>query len=155
MPLSYRCGAGGVHPDLAFCHGAFGSIIPDMIGKIAQVSSACMLLLLAACLAYSARSVPSAGPVDQAATRRIVFHVVDAEGKRIDWSAFRRLAENGPAGYSDDALLDPATLTLTRTGPLFSSNGMGDGDPSLTCRRRAGRTTSTSWPPRKCSTIFV
>ncbi|MGA9017382.1 MAG: hypothetical protein WB438_00385 [Candidatus Cybelea sp.] len=148
-----------------------------MIGRVARVSGACMLLLFGGCSGYFSRSIPATGGGEHEAARRIVFHVVDAEGKRIDWSAFRQLEENGPAGYRNDALLDSATLMLTRTGPLFSSNGMGDGDPSLTLPRGAsslslawpasdgysnlivalpangGRTTSTSWPPRKCSTI--
>ena len=116
-----------------------------MIGRVARVSGACMLLLFGGCSGYFSRSIPATGGGEQEAARRIVLHVVDAEGKRIDWSAFRRLEENGPAGYRNDALLDSATLMLTRTGPLFSSNGMGDGDPSLTLPRGAS-SLSLAWP---------
>ncbi|MGC2361423.1 MAG: hypothetical protein WA428_03775, partial [Candidatus Cybelea sp.] len=116
-----------------------------MIGRVARVSGACMLLLFGGCSGYFSRSIPATGGGEHEAARRIVFHVVDAEGKRIDWSAFRQLEENGPAGYRNDALLDSATLMLTRTGPLFSSNGMGDGDPSLTLPRGAS-SLSLAWP---------
>ena len=62
-----------------------------MIGRVAQVSSACMLLLSAGCSGYFSRSIPVTGGAEHEATRRIVFHVVDAEGNRIDWSTFRQL----------------------------------------------------------------
>ncbi|MFY9739634.1 MAG: hypothetical protein WAK11_11365 [Candidatus Cybelea sp.] len=103
-----------------------------------------MLLLLAGCSGYSLRSIPATAGGERQATRRIVFHVIDAEGERIDWSAFRRIEANGPAGYRNDALLDRVTPTVTRTGPLFSSNGMGDGDPSLTLPRGASA-LSVAW----------
>lgn len=114
-----------------------------------------MLLLLANCSAREVALHPP--PFDHAvqgdiartrgdAARRIVFHVFDAGGRRIDWSEFRQLEENGKQGYEDDALLEKATLLVTRTGPLFSSNGMGDGDPSLTLPAHGSAALSISWP---------
>jgi hypothetical protein len=47
-----------------------------------------MLLLFAGCSGYFSRSIPATGAAEQETTRRIVFHVVDAEGKRIDWARF-------------------------------------------------------------------
>ena len=104
-------------------------MILGMIGRVTRASTACMLVLLAACAAQivalrpsTPLTITSASGAAQGVTRRIVLRVFGAERQRIDWRAFRALEENGSQGYRSDALLDSATLLVTRTGPLFSSN---------------------------------
>ena len=76
-----------------------------------------------------------------------MLRVFDAHGNRIAWRAFRRLQENGLGSNGiDDALLDPATLAVSRTGPLFSSDGTGAGDPALTLPTREPKALSLAWP---------
>jgi hypothetical protein len=90
---------------------------------------------------------PSRGVVTPAASRRIVLRVFDSHGNRIDWNAFRQIADNGQSGIgSDDALLDATTLVMTRSGPLFSSNGSGDGDPALDLPKSGAAALSLAWP---------
>lgn len=75
----------------------------------------------------------------------VVFHVYDAAGQRITWSAFRTLQRNGAGSSGDnDVLLDPASLTVLSGWPLFSTGG-GTGDPAV---RWPGRPASLSmaWP---------
>ncbi len=107
---------------------------------------------LAGCAMQPPRAVPPlAGFAPPAAahpnaTRRVLFHVFDTRGNRIAWSAFRELEEAGQGSNgANDALLDPTTLVVTRTGPLFSSGG-DDGDPSLTLPTRGRSALSLAWP---------
>ncbi|GAC1401786.1 MAG: hypothetical protein NVSMB64_00540 [Candidatus Velthaea sp.] len=59
----------------------------------------------------------------------IVLHAYDVTGKRLNWSAFRALQENGKGTSGDnDVLLDPTSLRVRMMWPLFESNG----DPALT-----------------------
>ncbi|MGY1727086.1 hypothetical protein ACI79J_08925 [Geodermatophilus sp. SYSU D01062] len=74
------------------------------------------LLVLASCTAHA---------TDRSA---VVLHVYDSSGNRLDWRQFRQLQSNGHGedGY-DDALLDPVTLEVTESGPLYPRRG----DPAL------------------------
>jgi hypothetical protein len=111
-------------------------------------------MLLAACALPAQRSILPVtaferfgGASERGAGRRIVLRVFDTHGNRIGWSAFRQLEENGQGtnGISD-ALLEPTTLMLTRTGPLYSSNGSEDGDPALTLPSQRAAALSLTWP---------
>jgi hypothetical protein len=106
------------------------------------------IALLSGCSAQNPPGIPGVAGVERSnrgSDRRVVFRVFDTKGKRIDWSAFRLIEKNGPAGNGNDALVEPATLVMTRTGPLFSSNGMNGGDPSLTLPPHGASALSLAW----------
>lgn len=110
-----------------------------------------VLLILAGCSTRLSGSIPPAAlpqtvGASQDAPRRILLLAFDAHGNRLDWSAFRQLETNGKSGYANDALIDPATLLVTRIGPLFSSSGTAGGDPSLTLSAQRSAALSLAWP---------
>jgi hypothetical protein len=70
----------------------------------------------------------------------VVLEVHDSAGRRLGWDAFRRRQENGRGEAGDnDVLLDPGDLTVIESGPLYSSNGRGNGDPAV------------EWPGRRAA----
>lgn len=105
--------------------------------------------MLIGCAPVVQRGLPPLGPVSALAPSarpaggRIVLRVFDDAGKRVGWSAFRAIEEDGQ--FADDALLDAATMDVTAIGPLSSSNGKADGDPSLVPVGR-GAALSLAWP---------
>lgn len=84
-------------------------------------------------------------PAPAPAAASVTFHVYDSTGRRITWSAFRALQENGKGTDGDnDMLLDPATLTVLKAWPLYSSSG-ASGDPTFAWPGRPV-TLSLAWP---------
>jgi hypothetical protein len=113
-------------------------------------------VLMTACAFQAQRGIPPvagigepSGAVTRDGDRQVVLRVFDAKGNRLDWSAFRRNADNGlSASGLDDALLDATTLMMTRSGPLFSSNGAPDGDPAVTLPAHGASALSLAWPTK-------
>jgi hypothetical protein len=84
-------------------------------------------------------------PRGGAASGPVTFHVFDRSGNRVTWAAFRALQENGKGSAGDnDMLLDPATLTVVKAWPLFSSGGT-TGDPTFSWPGQPV-TLSLAWP---------
>jgi hypothetical protein len=119
--------------------------------KIATAAAAAML---AACSAQTHGGIPQITGFEQSrdaraplAQTRIVLRVFDARGRRIPWHEFRAIEEDGQGTNGiDDALLDLPTLSVTRTGPLYSSNGSGTGDPALNLPPGGPKALSLAWP---------
>ncbi len=112
-----------------------------------------LALVLTGCSSQLQRNIPQVAGSQQVAAdsrrdggRTIVLHAYDTSGNRIAWNAFRQLEENGQGNNGiDDALLDPVTLAVTKTGPLYSTSG-SSGDPSLTLPTNGSTTLSMAWP---------
>jgi hypothetical protein len=118
--------------------------------KIATVVAAAMLT---ACSAQPRGTIPQIDGFGQSGSAarfdgaRLVLRVFDAHGRRIPWRKFRAREEDGQgANGIDDALLDPPTLSATRTGPLYSSDGSGSGDPALNLPAGGPKALSLAWP---------
>jgi hypothetical protein len=93
--------------------------------------------------ALSAGSAPTtATPSASLPAGLVRFRVYDTTGRRLDWSAFRRLQENGKGEDGDnDMILDPATLRVRSGWPLYEDGG----DPVLD-RPRGAAALSLAWP---------
>ena len=76
----------------------------------------------------------------------VVLEVHDADGRRLGWDAFRRRQDNGHGEKGhNDVLLDPHDLTVIESGPLYSSNAQGNGDPALQWPGRPAA-LALAWP---------
>jgi len=119
-----------------------------------KIATAVAAAMLAACSAQTHGGIPPIIGSEQSgnaqaplAQTRIVLRVFDARGRRIPWRRFRAIEENGQgANGIDDALLDRPTLSATRTGPLYSSDGSGTGDPVLNLPAGGPKALSLAWP---------
>lgn len=94
-------------------------------------------------VAAALASVPAVSA--DAASNRVVFHVYDANGDRLDWAQFRALEDNGKGGNGqNDMWLNPSTLAVIAGWPLYSTGG-ASGDPTATWPGRPA-SLSLAWP---------